>query len=93
MQSRSKNSSNQLTVWKLQYLSVTQILREINFGEYISSKTAVFAILGALNFANLVNFTLQKVQSPKKEKEKKNQTQKCVCKHLNMKQFEKKKDY
>ena len=30
--------------------SVTQILREINFGELRSSKNAIFAILGALNF-------------------------------------------
>ena len=40
---------------------VTQILREINFREARSSKTAVFAILGAVNFANLVNFGLPKV--------------------------------
>ena len=34
------------TVWKFQDFSVIQILREINFGESRSSKTAVFAILG-----------------------------------------------
>ena len=39
--------------------SVTQILREINFGEPKSSKTAVFATFGVLNFVNLVNFSLQ----------------------------------
>ena len=39
-----------------------RFLREINFGETQSSKTAVFAILGALNLVNLVNFSLQKVQ-------------------------------
>ena len=29
---------------------LTQILREINFGEFKSAKSAVFAILEALNF-------------------------------------------
>ena len=52
-------------MWKLQVLSVTQILREINFREYRSSKTSVFAILGALNFANLINCSLQKVKISK----------------------------
>ena len=42
--------------------SVTQILREINFGESRSARNAVFTILGVLNFANLENFSLQKVQ-------------------------------
>ena len=36
------------TVSKIQDLSVTQILREIKFGEFTSSKNAVFAIFGAL---------------------------------------------
>ena len=35
---------------------VNQILREINFGEFRSSKSAIFAILGALNFVDFVNF-------------------------------------
>ena len=35
---------------------IIQILCEINFEQSTSSKTAVFAILGALKFANLVNF-------------------------------------
>ena len=35
--------------------SVIQILREINFEESRSSKTAVLAIFGALNSVNLVN--------------------------------------
>ena len=38
------------TVWKIQDFPVTQILREINFGDSRSAKTAVFAIFGALNF-------------------------------------------
>ena len=33
-------------MWKFQDFSDTQILCEINFGEYRSSKTAVFAFLG-----------------------------------------------
>ena len=37
-----------ITVWKLKDFSVIQILREINFGQSRSSKTAIFAILGAL---------------------------------------------
>ena len=47
------------TVWKFHDFSVTQILREINFGESRSSENAVFAIHWA---QNLVNFSLQKVQ-------------------------------
>ena len=42
----------QHTVWKFQDFSVTQILREIIFAQSTTSKTAVFAILGALNFVN-----------------------------------------
>ena len=30
------------TVWKFHDFSITQILREINFGEYRGSKTAIF---------------------------------------------------
>ena len=50
------------TVWKFQDFSVTQILREIKVGESRSSKTAFFATFKALNFVNLMNFSLQKVQ-------------------------------
>ena len=50
------------TVWKFQDISVIQILRETNFEESRSCKSGNFAILGALNFVNLVNFSLQKVQ-------------------------------
>ena len=49
-------------VEKWQDFSVTQILREINFGESRSPKTAFFTILKALYFVNLVNFSIQKVQ-------------------------------
>ena len=50
------------TVWKFQDFSVIQILREIKFGESRSSKTAILANFGALNFVGLVKFSLQKVQ-------------------------------
>ena len=43
-------------------ISITQILREINLGEFRSSKSTVFAILRALDFVDLVNFSLQKVE-------------------------------
>ena len=49
-------------VWKFQGFSVIHILREINLGGSRSSKIAVFANLGALDFAHLVNISLQKVQ-------------------------------
>ena len=41
------------TVWICQDFFVTQILREINFAELISSNTAIFAILGALTRAKI----------------------------------------
>ena len=50
------------TVWKFQDFSVTQILREIIFGESRRSKTAVFAIIEALKMIDSVYFSLQKVQ-------------------------------
>ena len=50
-------------MWKLQNISVTQTLRETNFGEFRSSKSAIFVvILGPLNFVDLVNLNLQKLQ-------------------------------
>ena len=45
-----KNVGNYFTVWKFQDFSVIQILREIDFGEFRSSKTVVFTILRAVNF-------------------------------------------
>ena len=44
------------TVWRFQDFSVTQIIREINFGESRNSKTAIVAILRALNLVILINF-------------------------------------
>ena len=43
---------NLCTGWKFHDFSVTQILRQINFEECRSSKTAIFAILVALNSIN-----------------------------------------
>ena len=51
-----------ITVWKFQNFPITQIFREINLGESQNSKTAVFAFFEVLDFVNLVNFSLQKVQ-------------------------------
>ena len=51
-----------MTVCKFQDFAISQILSEINFGDFGSAKTAVFALFGALNIANLVNCSLQKVQ-------------------------------
>ena len=50
------------TVWKFQDFYVTQILREIDFGECRGSDIDVFAILVTLKMINLVYFSLQKVQ-------------------------------
>ena len=51
-------SGKSFTMWKFQDFSVSQNLRETNFGESRSPKNAIFAILAALKFANLVNFSL-----------------------------------
>ena len=50
------------TMWKFEDFFVIQILREINFGESRSSRTAVCVVFGALNIGNLVNFNFLKVQ-------------------------------
>ena len=42
--------SSKRTEWKFQTFSAIQILREINSSDSRSSKTAIFAILDALNF-------------------------------------------
>ena len=41
------------TVWKFHDFAITQILREINFGEFRSAKIAVFANLGLLKIAKM----------------------------------------
>ena len=57
-------------MWKFQDFSIIQILREINFTKiYVEVlKLAIFAILGELNFIDLVTFSLQKVQQFRKIK-------------------------
>ena len=55
-------SGKSFTVWKFQDFSVIQVLREINFGESRSSKTAVFTGFGLLIFVHLVDFSLRKLQ-------------------------------
>ena len=45
-------SGSDFTVWKFHDFTVTQILREINFAESRSAKTAIFTIFGALNSDN-----------------------------------------
>ena len=54
-------SYSRIIVWKFQNFSVAQILREINFEQFGSCKTAVFAVLGGLNLVHLVHLGLQKV--------------------------------
>ena len=39
-----------ITVWKFHDFSITQILREINYGEYRSPKNGSYCFFGALNF-------------------------------------------
>ena len=48
--SRKNQSDREITVWKLHNFSVTQILREIIFGEYRSEKSIISTNLEALNF-------------------------------------------
>ena len=52
----------EFTVWKFKDFFITEFLCEINFVDSRSAKTAIFAILVAVNFVHLVNFSLQKVQ-------------------------------
>ena len=54
--------NSQLKILKFQDFCITVILREINFEDSRRAKSAVFAIFGAVNFVQLVNFSLQKVQ-------------------------------
>ena len=65
-----------ITVWKFHDFSVTQILREINFGASRNFKTGVFAILEALNFVNLVTFSMPK--TAKIHKNQNSEASKCV---------------
>ena len=47
-------------MWKFHEFSIPKILREINFEDSKIAKTAIFAILRAVNFVQMVNFSLQK---------------------------------
>jgi len=50
-------------MWKFHDFSITQILREIKYGGSRSSKNAVFfSIFEAMNFINLINISIQRVQ-------------------------------
>ena len=39
-----------ITVWKFHVFSITQILREINLGDFTSAKFAILSYLGSMNF-------------------------------------------
>ena len=47
-------------MWKVCNFSIPQILRYTNFEDSRGSKTAAFAIFGAMNFDDLVNFKFEK---------------------------------
>ena len=49
-------------MWKFQDFCISEILHEINFVTSKSANIAVFAILEAMNFGHLVDFSLQKEQ-------------------------------
>ena len=49
---------NEFTLWKVKDFFCHSVLREINFKKSRSAKTAHFAIVEALIFANLVYFSL-----------------------------------
>ena len=50
-----------IKVWKFQAFA-TPILREIKFVDSRGAKNTDFAISGAVNFVDVANFSLQKVQ-------------------------------
>ena len=47
---KDKKVLTKLTVWKFHDFSITQILREINFGDSTSAKSAILTHLEVLNF-------------------------------------------
>ena len=51
-------------MWKFHDFSITEILRESNYAESRSAKSAILTHLGALNFAILVDFSLAFTQRP-----------------------------
>ena len=71
------------TVWKFQDFSIIQILCEINFGVFKSSKTAVFCNLAGSEFCYFHNFSASKKCKNKKSEplnELKWQTVQCTSK-------------
>ena len=54
------SKTSEYTVWKLQVFSIIHILREINFEEFRSSKSAVFCNFRGSEIDSFVNFSLQK---------------------------------
>ena len=58
----------ELTMWKFQDFSTTQILREINFGHFEAQKTAIWTIWAALDFEFLGTLTLSNVKFFQKSK-------------------------
>ena len=46
-----ENLCSNFTVWKFHDFSITQILREINFGDSANAKSAILRHLEVLNFA------------------------------------------
>ena len=71
MVSFDQNDWTFITVWKFHDFSITQILREINFEDSRSAKTAILTHLEALNFAIFEGRNLQKQQNSKPLKVKK----------------------
>ena len=68
----SKGSKTPFTEWKFHYFSITHILREINFGDSRSSKSAISTLISALNmsfyeflYLNGELYQINKIQSPK----------------------------
>ena len=62
-------------MWKFQYFSLTQILREINFEDSRNAKIAVFALLVSVDFVHLVK--IRKIGAKIHEKSK-FRASKCV---------------
>ena len=55
-------------MWKFQDFSLTQISREINFGDFEAPKTAILTIWAALNFEFLGIFDIFKREFFQKSK-------------------------
>ena len=49
-------------MWKFQDISATQILREINFGQFEAPKTTILTIWAALNFEFLGTLDIFKIE-------------------------------